>query len=325
MSRRHNDGSVYAAEGMSVSDRTAPWINMATVATKEMSTREMMDAAHLTDWNLRLEPTPSFGRCHFEEFDVVMDDPFDSLPRTVGRVGARYNVFQNEELFSFGDNLVHGGAHWEAMAAIKNNTVVFGAMKLDGGMYIGGDDGIERHLLLHTSHNGSTNVVASITALRLRCSNALQVSMKHAHQTFKIRHSSTMDGKVAEARRILGMADVYFDEFSDEMEKLMQAQVTLAEAEKIIEAVYPKPEKDAKGSMHKWETKFEDILSIYNGAHNDNIVGTKYGVFNALEERLDWGRTSRGGNQENIFAAASGFDPVIRKEKDRVLDLVRAF
>lgn len=326
MSRRHNDGSVYATEGMSVSSRTAPWIAMATAATEEMTTLEMMRAANLTDWDVRLEPTPSFGRCHFEEFDVVRTNPLDGLPDTLGRVGARYNPFQNEELFiGLGDNLVHGGAHWEAMAAIKNDTVVFGAMSLGADMYIGGDDGIQRHLLLHTSHNGSTNVTASITALRLRCSNAIQVSLKGALQTFKIRHSSTMDGKVAEARRVLGMADVYFDAFSEEMNALINAQVTLDAAQKIVEAAYPKPEKDAKGSMRKWEGKFEDILAIYHAEHNAGIVGTRYGVFNALEERLDWGRTSRTGNEENVFAAASGFDPVIRKEKDRLLDLVRAF
>jgi hypothetical protein len=43
-----------------------------------------------------------------------------------------------------------------------------------------------------------------------------------------------------------------------------------------------------------------------------------------LTERLDWYRSARGGDNESILASASGFDPVVTAEKNRLLSLVLA-
>jgi hypothetical protein len=43
-----------------------------------------------------------------------------------------------------------------------------------------------------------------------------------------------------------------------------------------------------------------------------------------MTERLDWFRTGRGERgQENVLAAASGFDPVTNAEKGRLLSIVK--
>ena len=109
------------------------------------------------------------------------------------------------------------------------------------------------------------------------------------------------------------------------MHKLIDATVKESEVNEIFELAYAKPEKDVKGAMKRWEDKQTALWDIYNSDTLTGLRGTKYGVFNALEERLDWGRKSRTGNEENILAAATGFDPVLNKEKDRVLTLVRNF
>ena len=91
----------------------------------------------------------------------------------------------------------------------------------------------------------------------------------------------------------------------------------------IILAAYPKPDKDAKGSIKKWENKVDLLNDIYTGDYNHMIAGTAWGAFNALTERLDWYRSARGGNNESILAAASGFDPQITAEKNRLLQVVK--
>ena len=53
------------------------------------------------------------------------------------------------------------------------------------------------------------------------------------------------------------------------------------------------------------------------------IAGNAWGAFNALTERLDWHRNSRGGNTEAMLAAASGFDATITAEKNRLLGIVK--
>lgn len=320
--------SVYAETALdgrttfALAERAPRWYNMGERVPEGSNTNDMLDIAYLSNWNVRLEDLMTSGRTHVERFEVNRDNPFDGGKDTLGVVGSRYRIFQNEELFAFGDNLLHGGT-WEVAGAIKNGTVVFGAMRLDADLYLDHDDEVERHLLLHTSHDGSSNISASIVALRMRCTNSLNLAMRNAKQTFKVRHSSSMDGRVAEAREVLSLANVYFDEFSAEMNKLIDAEVTMNEAVEIVKRVYPEPDDTKKGALTRWENKVDEIFGIYNGESCENIYGTRYGILNAMTERLDWNRTARGGNMENIYAAASGFDPVINAEKNRILAAVQ--
>jgi len=303
--------------------RSARWMSLGPSIPEGTSTADAMAIAGLSDWDVRLEPTPSFGRCHFEQFDVVRTNPVDKLPDTIGRVGSRYHTFQNEELFAFADNILHGGAVWEALGDLKFGSRVFGAMRLDGQITLGKGDTVNKYLIIHTSHDGSSNISVSVTGLRYACTNSLQFGLRHAKQSFKIRHSASVEGRVAEAREALGLASVYFDEFSAEMNALIDSQITLDNARDIIEAVYPEPELAKAGAHTRWENKVDDILSIYNGETCDNVYGTRYGIMNAMTERLDWNRTSRGGNIENLDAAFMGFDNAIANEKNRILELVR--
>ena len=113
------------------------------------------------------------------------------------------------------------------------------------------------------------------------------------------------------------------DAFDIMAKEMIEKEITAADFNKIILAAYPKPEKDSKGAVKKWETKVDTINDIYTGEFNGMIAGTAWGAFNALTERLDWYRSSRGGNNESILAAASGFDPAINAEKNRLLNVVR--
>jgi hypothetical protein len=53
------------------------------------------------------------------------------------------------------------------------------------------------------------------------------------------------------------------------------------------------------------------------------IAGTAWGALNAMTERLDWYRTARGGNNESMAAAASGFDVATNAEKARIMSAVK--
>lgn len=311
---------------LAIAEREPQWYSIANRVPEGASTAEMLAAGHLDNWNLRLEPLVTQGRFHRSMFETVRDNPFDGLPDTLGIVGSRYNIFSNEELFSFGDNMLHGG-NWTAAGAIANGTRVFGLMRLNDGLTLSDgnrNDEHERYLCVYTSHDGTTNLSVSIITLRLRCTNAITAAVRGAQQTFKIRHSQSMDGKVAEAREVLGLSNLYYDAFSAEMNKLISEEVTLAEARRIVEAVYPEPDADKKGAMTRWENKVSDIFGIYNGESLENVHGTKYGIYNAMTEYLDWFRTPRKGDTENLSAAFTGFDPQTNKEKDRILAVVSA-
>ena len=113
------------------------------------------------------------------------------------------------------------------------------------------------------------------------------------------------------------------DSFDLMAKAMIEKEVTAIDFNKIILAAYPKPEADAKGAFKKWENKVDVINDIYTGEFNGMIAGNAWGAFNALTERLDWHRSARGGSNESILASASGFDPAINAEKNRLLKVVQ--
>lgn len=308
--------------------REPAWHNLGTVFDNEVSTDEMLRLAHLNGWDVRLADIDLQARSHKNWFAVVRTNPFDGEDDVLGVVGQRYKVVQNEELFQFGDALLDGG-RWETAGSIKNGTVVFGSLALDRETVLdpnGVGDKINNYLLVHTSHDGSVAIQASVTPVRVVCQNTLNVALHKSNvkQSYKIRHTQTAEGKVAAAREALGLAKTYLDEFDKMAHQMIQTEITDKQFFDLITAVYPKPADDgSKGAKTKWENKVDTLNSIYTGPTNYMIAGTAWGAFNALTERLDWYRSGRGGNNESMSAAASGFDVATNSEKARILSAVK--
>jgi phage/plasmid-like protein (TIGR03299 family) len=229
--------------------------------------------------------------------------------------------------------MLDNGGRWETAGSIKNGRVVFGSLALERETILdpnGVSDKVNTYLLINTSHDGSIAIQASITPVRVVCANTLNLALGNrgrggsVKQSFKIRHTQTASGKVQQAREALGLANAYMDKFDELAKSMIETEISKAKFDEIILLAYPKPETDSKGSLKKWETKVDTIEQIYASATTNMIAGTSWGAFNALTERLDWHRSGRGGNTESILASASGFDPVITAEKNRLLQLVLA-
>ena len=317
--------------------REPAWHGLGTVFTDEKTTSEMLSLANLDGWNVRLEDleTPTHLTSDKAYQYVLRTNPTDNTQTDIlGIVGERYHPLQNEDLFSFGDNILDGGGRWETAGSIKGGRVVFGALALERETILdpnGVADKVKTYLLINTSHDGSIAIQASITPVRVVCANTLNLALggvgrkknKGIKQSFKIRHTQTANGKVQIARETLGLANAYMDEFDIMAKAMIEKEVSAKQFNDIILAAYPKPEKDAKGSSKKWENKVDTINDIYTGEFNGMIAGNAWGAFNALTERLDWYRSARGGSNESILASASGFDPAINAEKNRLLKVVQ--
>jgi len=315
--------------------REPAWHGLGTVFTEEKNTTEMLEAANLNGWNVRLQDMeiPSTLTSDKSYQYVLRTNPTNNTQTDVlGIVGERYVPLQNEDLFSFGDNILDGGGRWETAGAIKGGRVVFGSLALERETILdptGVADKVKTYLLINTSHDGSIAIQASITPVRVVCANTLNLALNQkkkkngVKQSFKIRHTQTAEGKIQIARETLGMANAYMDEFDIMAKAMIEKEVSAKQFNDIILAAYAKPDKDTKGAVKKWENKVDIINDIYTGEFNGMIAGNAWGAFNALTERLDWYRSARGGSNESILASASGFDPAINAEKNRLLKVVQ--
>ena len=316
--------------------REPAWHGLGTVFEEEVNTTKMLELASLDNWNVRLEeiPLPEGFTADKTNYFVARSNPFDKKQTDVlGVVGERYRTLQNEDLFSFGDNILDGGGRWETAGSIKGGRQVFGSIALERETVLdeqGVGDKVKTYLLVNTSHDGSVAIQASITPVRVVCANTLNLAIgggvgrnRNIKQSFKIRHTQTAEGKVQAAREALGLANAYMDEFDVMAKAMIETEISKAKFDEIVALAYPMPEKDAKGALSKWQTKIELIEDIYTGEFNHTIAGTAWGALNAMTERLDWYRSGRKGNNESILASASGFDPAINAEKNRLLKVVQ--
>ena len=307
--------------------RTPAYHQLGTVFQDEVTTSEMLSLANLNNWNVRLEdiPLPENYSSTTSNFLVVRDHPEDKHPNVLSVVGKRYKTLQNEDLFAFGDNLLDGG-RWEVAGSLKNGRIVFGALALERETVLdpnGVRDVVKNYLAISTSHDGSSAVQATVTPIRLTCMNThTAVFRKGAKHSFKLRHTQSIDGRVAQAREALGLANAYLDEFDKLAQAMIETEITKSQFDQIVSLAYPMPEADKKGAMKKWENKIDLLEEIYVGDTNGMIAGNAWGAYNALTERLDWFRTSRG-NDESLLMGTAGFDPVVNAEKNKLLDIVK--
>ena len=319
--------------------RGAPaWHNLANrifSKDEEVTTQLMLDEAKLSNWNVRLSPITEHIDESWNDVSnshlVLRTNPFNGGTDVLANVGKRYKVVQNEELFAFADSIhdADPNCRWESAGSLRNGKVVFGTVEIPRTMVLdpqGANDETKLYLIVWTSHDGSVAVQAAVTPVRVVCQNTLNLAMRNAKQSFKIRHTQTAEGKIQIARETLGLTLGYFDEFEKEAQSLFTQSITDAEFSKLIQTIYPKPADDAsKVAKTKWENKVVLLDDLYhNSPTNANIKGTKWGAFNALTERLDYYRSGRG-NSETLMAGASGFDPILTAEKNKIKKLVSAF
>jgi phage/plasmid-like protein (TIGR03299 family) len=226
--------------------REPAWHGLGTVFDKEVTTKEMLDLAHLSDWNVRLEdvPIPEGFESDKSYSFVTRTNPFDTTKNDVlGVVGERYVPLQNEDLFDFGDLMLDGGGRWETAGSIKGGRQVFGSLALERETVLdpnGVSDKVNTYLLINTSHDGSVAIQASITPVRVVCANTLNLALGQrgrngsVKQSFKIRHTATASGKVQQAREALGLANAYMDEFDVMAKAMIETEISKAKFDEIV-------------------------------------------------------------------------------------------
>jgi hypothetical protein len=113
------------------------------------------------------------------------------------------------------------------------------------------------------------------------------------------------------------------DDFEAEAKALFETKINDKQVYDIITSIYPKPDKDKKASVTKWDNKISLVNDLYfDSPTNANIKGTAWGMFNALTERLDYFK-SRKTDSENTLASASGFDAMQNAEKNKLFRAVK--
>jgi phage/plasmid-like protein (TIGR03299 family) len=310
------------------------WIGLPGVATNG-TTEEMFKAAHLNDWNVRVRELITDARVEKDnpDFEVLRTNPLDKGLDRLHLAKKRYTPVQNEDIRQLAENITSGDITPQAMGSFKGGRRVFMSFVLGDQIIIdpkGSADPIEKSLTIVTSHDGSLSIVAFMNDYRLECQNMLTSMRHHALSEYKVRHTSTVQGRMLDARTALGVSFKASEALQKEMQELAEVKVTKSDFWSIVEREFPKPEEDVKGSLKKWETRTDRLMDLWagNAVGGNTVAGledTKYKAYNVLNEDFMWYTTVRGGNVENALVRASGIDQASNKSNLHLYELVKSF
>lgn len=253
----------------------------------------------------------------------------------LGIVKERYTPVQNIEAFTFFDGAIgKDKAIWQTAGFFGNGERIFVSAKLPKNIFVNGDI-VENYLVFTTSHDGSSGVKILFIPIRVVCENTLNAAIATSTNYVSFRHTKSVHGNLDIASEILGICDsriVFLQEKFDFMRRTkiedkdaqnIFANVILTEDEqfKINQTGHTVGQiitrdwraiQDAGISMKKVNTLSEINNYYFSGIGQKEILGTAWGVYNAIT-----GYYSNIDNSEG----AKRMDSLLYGDKSRKIEL----
>ncbi|KKL90415.1 hypothetical protein LCGC14_1904930 [marine sediment metagenome] len=283
------------------SAKEIPWHGLGTVVDGALTSSEAIKIANLDyvvakgdlyiKYPEHLHGTLGKGKQHRGQYITYREDNGE----TFAVVGSKYEIVQNEEAFNFFDQVVgFKEAIFETAGALGVGETIFITAKLPKHIYVSGNDIIDRYLLFTNSHNGMRSIEVLFTPIRVVCSNTLQMAIRSADCSYKIRHTKSAHDKIDEAKNILGIENTMAENIQELYIAMTSIRVTDRQALGFINSMFltsGEIEKLEDGlpytdviSTRKQNT-LEDIQSYYHTGPGQEMVstaGTLWGVYNAV-------------------------------------------
>jgi hypothetical protein len=178
--------------------------------------------------------------------------------RTLGIVKLRYKELQNRAAFRFFDRaLIDGAATLVAVGHLDFGKRVWAVAKRPVSMELAPGDEVHEHLILTTSHDGSSAVRVMFAPYRTSTGTMLHVGQgRRMKSEVKVRHTKSIDAKMQTVHNVLQAESDYFDRWRTALigdpgtgaKGFKQRIVTTSEIDKVVKSLFPaRIKKDAEG------------------------------------------------------------------------------
>lgn len=294
--------------------RDDSWHQLGQKVGHNMTVEEAMAEAHLGGWNVRKVPLTIPAEVTedgvFPELEVtdrhgvVRTNPINGERNYLGVVGNVYDPIANESTAEFIQSLVDEfGANLETAGSLDEGRDVFITMKLPHTMEVLGVNGhvdkTEYYLAALNNHTGKTSFRVILTPIRIVCRNTQQAALSAAKTSWKVRHTSAAIGKVQEAREKLGLVWASVGALDEEFKRLAEIPMEYREAKEFTERLVDlkKVDPDSAAATRR-RNAAGSILDLFaNSPTITPIAGTKYAMYNAVTEYVDWFQGVRGAGK----------------------------
>lgn len=298
--------------------RKAPWHGLGTRVMEAPDSREALELAGL-DWRVLQEPiytTEGEAICGYKA------NVRDSDRKVLGVVSDRYKIVQNQEAFSFTDELLGEGVRYETAGSLQGGKRVWLLARLPHEYIISGER-ITPYLVFFNSHDGSGAIKAALTPIRVVCQNTLNLALSTARRSWSMIHTGNIQGKMQEARDTLFMAEKYMDSLGREFETLRKKKLAEKQVREYIEILLPIEDGSTPQQAKNMKRLREDLEARYFDAPDLKGLGNNgYRFINAVSDFATHSNPLRRtvNYQENLFARTVEGNPLI----DRAYQMVAA-
>lgn len=291
--------------------REKPWHGLGTMVEEAPMSREALELASL-DWKVIQRPVLTDEGLRLEGFWANLRNTDNQV---LGVVTDRYKVVQNEEAFSFTDNLLGEGVTYETAGSLQNGRKTWILAKLPQQYIISGDE-ITPYLVFMNSHDGTGAIKAAMTPIRVVCQNTLNLALNTAKRTWSMNHTGDISGKLEEAKHTLIYANQYMAQLGKSIDELNHIKLTDRKVLEYIDALFPTVENPSDQQLKNIIRMKEDVKRRYFDAPDLKHIGKNaYRFVNAVSDFATHAEPLRltSNYKENLFARTVDGNALIDK------------
>ena len=208
-----------------------------------------------------------------------------------------YNVVQPAQVMGFFERLVGlGGFELETAGALSHGKRVWALASVGPGADIVEGDTVKPYLLFGTSYDGTMATVAKFTSIRVVCNNTITAALGDSDASVRVLHSEKFD---ADAVRLqLGIVANTWERFLVQSRKLATVAMPAAEADAFVtQLLQPYTQRENVSDSRAYKR----VMSLFNGraigSELEGVIGTRWGMLNAVTELIDHERGSTANNR----------------------------
>lgn len=289
------------------SKKEVAWHGLGKIVQGALTAKEALEACN-ANFEVKKSPLVSYIDGEFlsvpDKFNIQRADNLAVL----GIVGNDYKPVQNIDSFSFIDHLIESeGAIYETGAVLGRGERVFVSAKLPSFIKLDDNDIVDNYIIVTNSHDGTGSLTCGFTPIRVVCNNTLGAALRTMKRYIKIRHTTNLNNKIEEARRVLKISNDYTKTMGEIFDKMSSIKAT--------------EEDYLNAYVNIFATKKDDIEKYYNGEASTRYVnlvnecmkyafenptqkmattqGTVFGIYNGLTGYYQ--NEYKFRNQENKF------------------------
>lgn len=291
--------------------RVAPWHGLGTMVMEAPTSKEALRMAGL-DWKVVQKDLITTDGIPVPGFKVNLRDQDN---RTLGVVTDRYKVVQNQEAFSFTDELLGEGVTYETAGSLQDGRRTWILAKLPQRYIISGDE-IEPYLVFMNSHDGTGAIKAAMTPIRVVCQNTLNLALATAKRSWSTNHVGDINGKLEDARDTLLFADQYMAALGKSIDKLNHQKISDRQVYEYIDMLFPLVDNATELQKKNLLRMKEDVKMRYFDAPDLQHIGKNaYRFVNAVSDFTTHSKPlrERANYRETLFGKTVDGNAMIDK------------